>query len=176
MTTFCLFGADGGLCRVFRSDLTDAKDIPPDAIEVADDIVQLLLTNLDLRFVGGQVVAAVRSPEPATRAMVNAGRQRRIRLGGTINGVRVTGTDDDARNLMSLALAAQMRLATGDDTTITIYRDGDNVDHALTPAQMLAIWQQSAAYVSALYAASWTLKAMDPIPEDYAADQYWPAT
>ena len=43
----------------------------------------------------------------------------------------------------------------------------------LTPAQILAIWQQSAAYVSALYAASWALKAMQPIPADFAADHHW---
>jgi hypothetical protein len=40
---------------------------------------------------------------------------------------------------------------------------------------MLALWQGSAAYVSALYEASWTLKAMDPIPADYAAGERWPA-
>jgi Domain of unknown function (DUF4376) len=107
---------------------------------------------------------------------VNLERQRRIAAGGVINGVHVTGSDEDARNLMSLALAAQMRIAAGDTATITIYRDGNNVDHELTPAQMLNIWQQSAEYVSALYAASWALKAMDPIPEDYVADQYWPSS
>jgi hypothetical protein len=36
-------------------------------------------------------------------------------------------------------------------------------------------WWGSAAYVSALYEASWVLKAMDPIPADYAADERWPA-
>jgi hypothetical protein len=40
---------------------------------------------------------------------------------------------------------------------------------------MLALWQASAAYVSALYEASWALKAMDPIPADYAAGERWPA-
>jgi hypothetical protein len=44
----------------------------------------------------------------------------------------LAGTDEDARNLTNLALAAQLRLAGEDAETITVYRDGDNLDHALT--------------------------------------------
>jgi hypothetical protein len=76
---------------------------------------------------------------------------------------------------MSLALGAQMRLAAGDNETLTTFRDGENVDHELTPAQLLSLRQQSAEYVSALYAATWALKAMAPIPADYASDEYWPS-
>ena len=107
-------------------------------------------------------------------AAVNAERQRRIVAGTVIDGVRVTGRDEDARNLTNLALAAQLRIAGGDTATPTTYRDGDNVDHDLTPPQMLALWQQSAAYVSALYAASWAIKAMDTLPGDVTADGLWP--
>jgi hypothetical protein len=106
---------------------------------------------------------------------VNAERQRRVVAGKTINGVAVTGRDEDARNLTNLALAAQLRIGSGDTTTTTTFRDGNNVDHDLTPPQMLALWQASAAYVSALYEASWALKAMDPIPVDYADATHWPA-
>lgn len=106
---------------------------------------------------------------------VNAERDRRIVAGKTINGVAVTGRDEDARNLTNLALAAQLRLASADTTTLTTFRDGNNVDHDLTPAEMLALWQGSAAYVSALYAASWVIKALDPIPLDFDADSRWPA-
>lgn len=104
---------------------------------------------------------------------VNAERARRIVAGTIVDGVHVTGSDDDARNLSSLALAAQLRLAAGDRDTITTFRDGDNVDHELTPAHILSLWQQSASYVSTLYAASWALKAMNPIPVDFADDKYW---
>lgn len=106
---------------------------------------------------------------------VNAERDRRIVAGKTINGVAVTGRDEDARNLTNLALAAQLRIASGDTTTLTTFRDGNNTDHDLTPTEMLALWQGSAAYVSALYAASWVIKALDPIPADYADDARWPA-
>lgn len=120
------------------------------------------------------VVAPYGPPLPITDADVNAERQRRIVVGTVINGVCVTGRDVDARNLMSLALIAQMRIAAGDDATPTTFRDGDNVDHDLTPPQIVSMYQESAAFVSALYQASWDIKAMDPIPADFAADQYWP--
>lgn len=108
-------------------------------------------------------------------AAVNAERQRRIAAGKVIDGVHVTGSNEDARNLTSLALAAQLRLASGDTETTTTFRDGGNVDHQLMPAQVLSLWQQSAEFVSELYAASWALKAMEPIPEDFPNDAYWPA-
>ncbi|MCG8272366.1 DUF4376 domain-containing protein [Aquamicrobium sp. NLF2-7] len=109
----------------------------------------------------------------ATHAAINAERQRRIETGKVIDGVYVTGRDEDARNLTNLALAAQMRIAGGDTSTITVYRDGNNVDHELTPPQVLSLWQQSADYVSALYAASWIVKAMEPLPEDVTVDGLW---
>lgn len=112
----------------------------------------------------------------AAHAAINAERTRRVVAGKVIDGVSVTGRDEDARNLTNLALAAQMRIAAGDTATLTVYRDGDNVDHALTPPQMLALWQQSAAYVEALYAASWAIKAMEPLPVDVADDGLWPSS
>jgi len=105
--------------------------------------------------------------------LVNAERARRIEVGRVIDGVWITGRDEDARNLTNLALGAQLRIGSGDVTTSTVFRDGNNVDHGLTPPQILSIWQQSSAYVSALYAASWTLKALAVIPEDFAEDQHW---
>lgn len=114
-------------------------------------------------------------PRVVTSPEVNAERDRRIVAGKIINGVFVTGRDEDARNLTNLALAAQLRLASGDTTTLTTFRDGDNVDHDLTPPQVLSLWQLSATYVSDLYAASWALKAENPIPTDYDSNTHWPA-
>lgn len=108
-----------------------------------------------------------------THAAVNAERQRRMVAGTVVDGVYVTGRDEDARNLTNLALAAQLSIAGGDTATLTTFRDGDNVDHGLTPPQVLSLWQQSAAYVSGLYAASWAIKAMDPLPVDVTADDLW---
>ncbi|UVK45386.1 DUF4376 domain-containing protein [Mesorhizobium sp. AR07] len=112
---------------------------------------------------------------PATADDVNRERARRITAGKTIDGIAVTGRDEDARNMTNLALAAQLRLGQGDATTLTTFRDGSNTDHDLTPPQVLALWQASAEYVSALYAASWAIKAMDPLPVDVTADGFWPS-
>lgn len=117
--------------------------------------------------------AEARKPDPVTTDMINAERARRIAAGTVIGNVYVTGRDEDARNLMALALAAQMRLASGDDETVTIFRDGDNVDHELTPSQVLHLWQESAAFVSHLYAKSWEIKELDPLPDDITENELW---
>ncbi|MBZ9984740.1 DUF4376 domain-containing protein [Mesorhizobium sp. BR-1-1-8] len=122
------------------------------------------------------IITALQKAEEAaaaTRAAVNAERDRRIIAGKTIDGIAVTGRDEDARNLTNLALAAQLRLGQGDMITLTTFRDGTNTDHDLTPPQVLSLWQQSATYVSSLYAASWAIKAMDPLPADVTADELW---
>lgn len=116
--------------------------------------------------------------DPITNDDVNQERDRRIQVGATFTiapsvTVYVTGSDADARNLTNLALAAQLRLASGDNATLTTFRDGNNVDHDLTPSQMLSLWQQSANYVSVLYEKSWAIKAMTPIPADFATNSYW---
>ena len=122
----------------------------------------------------GNVIPPYVPPAP-TEVDINSERSRRILAGKDIGGIYVTGRDEDQRNLTNLALAAQVRLAGGDTSTITVYRDGNNLDHELTPPQMLALWQAASTYVSDLYAASWALKAETPIPTDYADDQHWPA-
>lgn len=113
------------------------------------------------------------SANRSLRDDVNKERQRRILAGTTVDGVRVTGSDNDTRNLMVLALGAQLRLAGGDNETITTFRDADNVDHDLTPEQVLNLWQKSAAFVSMLYQKSWAIKALESIPSDYTKDKHW---
>ena len=132
------------------------------------------MATIDLsQLVTAEMKAAI--AREARHAAINAERRRRIEADKMIDSVYVTGRDEDARNLTNLALAAQMRIGMGDTTTPTTYRDGDNVDHELTPPQMLALWRHSAEYVSALYAASWAIKAMEPLPDDVTDDGLWPA-
>jgi hypothetical protein len=135
---------------------------------------------------GEWVIEAVPEPEPPApppppdSASVNAERDRRVTAGSTFDvagygPVRIRGTADDTRNLQALAFAAQLRMAQGDVTHITKFCDDDNVIHDLTPPQILDLWSQGAAYVSAIYAASWVLKdGPDGIPADYADDVHWP--
>lgn len=117
------------------------------------------------------------APIPPTTDDVNAERATRIERGTTVTvdgvAIRVQGREEDTRNLQGLAFAAQLRLSTGDTTTTITFRDGDNVDRILTPLQVLSLWSQSAAYVSLMYAKSWAIKAMSPIPADFRNDSYW---
>lgn len=123
------------------------------------------------------------SVDPATmhadrvrRDAINVERERRIKLGGTftvtgIGDIPVTGNDEDIRNLQGLGMAALARLAAGDSTTVTVFRDAVDVTHSLVPAQVLQLWQLSAAYVSAIYQASWALKENSL---DYLDGDNWP--
>lgn len=106
--------------------------------------------------------------------IVNEERERRLLAGKLFDGIGLRGTDRDMTILTSLVLGAQMRIAGGDVVTTTTYRDLSNVDHELTPPQIIALWQQGSTYVSALYAASWEIKSMVPVPADVADDSLWP--
>jgi hypothetical protein len=105
--------------------------------------------------------------------LVNDERASRIVRGKVFDGVYVTGSDTDRQNFDGLVRAAEMRLA-GGSTAPFDFRDGYNAMHSIPPEQMISLWQQSAAYVEALYNASWALKDNAPIPQDYWNDAYWP--
>jgi hypothetical protein len=113
------------------------------------------------------------------RAAINAERERRIAAGTTVTvtgagDIPVQGREVDVRNLQGLGLAALARVSTGDTATITTFRDANNVDHELTPPQVLELVQRAAGVVEAIIQASWAIKAMDPLPEDITADELWP--
>lgn len=80
-----------------------------------------------------------------------------------IDGVLVTGRQEDARNLQARLTVAQIRIASGDTSATTVFRDKNNVDHELTPPQIVNLFLQSSAYVTEVYAASWPANA--PIPK-----------
>lgn len=159
--------AEFGLKRVVLAD------IPGDKIAVGDPIYEE-----DGNGVVHQVYDLADKPGP-TGDNVNAERERRIVAGAnfTVQGhgapIHVTGRDEDKVNLQGLAFAASLRLGQGDNATLTVFRDGQNVDHSLIPAQVLELWQHAAAYVTLVYQRSWEIKALDPIPADYADDSYW---
>lgn len=117
---------------------------------------------------------------PPTTDQVTVYAEQLIEAGVTINvsgntePVYVQGRDKDTRNVQGLVTAATLRISSGDTTTLTAFRDGNNVTHQLVPAQVVEMWQLSAAYVSAVYAASWAIKAEDPIAADFRSDLRWP--
>lgn len=115
----------------------------------------------------------------ATAQMVNVERDRRIAAGVAveITGyglVPLQGRLQDQTNMLGLATAANLRIAAGDIETVTKFRDAANVDHDLTPPQIVEMWSKGAAWISAVFEASWALKAADPIPLDFDDDVHWP--
>jgi hypothetical protein len=127
----------------------------------------------------GVAIAAYVPPAPTTDD-VTAHAESLIEQGVVVNvtgiaePIYVQGRDKDTRNVQGLVTAAQLRLASGDTTTLTAFRDGNNVTHQLTPAQVIEMWQLSAGYITAVYAASWSIKADDPIGDDFRDDARWP--
>ena len=120
-------------------------------------------------------------PKVSTGADVNAERDRRVKAGASFNvtnhpvPIHVAGDEVTQTNLLALATAASARIAQGDVSTLTPYRDETNQIHNLTPPQVFELWSHGAAFISNIYQASWSLKD-DPngIPADFAEDSYWP--
>jgi hypothetical protein len=149
------------------------------AVEDEAMISQFGFTPAD--FPGRQVpdLSALPLPSPPTSDDVNRERDRRIAQGATVDVVGygpipLQGREKDQTNLLGLVTAAQIRLAGGDNVTLTKFRDASNIDHMLIPAQIIELWSLGAAWISATYDASWDIKALDPIPVDYVDDGYWP--
>ncbi len=119
------------------------------------------------------------TPLVITHADIDRERDRRVLDGVvvTVAGygeVSLQGRDIDMRNLHGLATAAQLRIAGGAGATVTPFRDKANVIHQLTQPQILDLWSQGAAFVSAVFQSAWALKDGGPIPADFADDGYWP--
>lgn len=115
-----------------------------------------------------------------TALMVNLERDRRIAAGclvevSGLGKVALQGRDQDLRNLQGLAFAASLRLQQGDYTHLTTFRDRNNVDWELTPAQIISLWKDGAEFVSSVYAVAWMLKDQSPIPSNYNEDHLWPS-
>lgn len=130
--------------------------------------------------IAGQWFEDLEKKDETERAAVNAERSRRLQVGCavTVSGLGaaplVQGRTEDKANLLGLHNAAQYRLSQGDTVGPMEFRDGLNDLYQLTPAQMLELYFSSALYVEAVYKASWTIKAMDPRPEDVTDDALWP--
>lgn len=135
------------------------------------------------KYVNGQWVSLSQAEKdalrlPITADHVNAERVRRMDVGVivTVSGygdVALQGRDTDKISLLGLKDVAVMRIQAGDTTTTTKFRDRDNVDHFLTPPQIVELWQNGIAWLETIYNRSWDLKSMDPIPFDYQDEGYW---
>lgn len=109
---------------------------------------------------------------------VNENRARLIAAGTDVSIanhglVALQGRPEDQASLQGLAFGAQLRLSQGDNTTLTLFLDRENVPHELTPSQMIELWQKGADFMTAMYARSWIIKKMDPFVTDAENPELW---
>lgn len=125
---------------------------------------------------GGEFVHRLAEPAPITGEQIDAERERRIALPLTVAlsvGAITINMDAYAqRNVQGIASVGQYLLSTG-STALTAFRDYDNISHDLTPSDLISMGLQVAQRIQVVYAKSWAIKAMDPIPQDYADDARW---
>tara|TARA_R110002012_G_scaffold315261_1_gene528894 strand:+ start:8401 stop:9057 length:657 start_codon:yes stop_codon:yes gene_type:complete len=77
--------------------------------------------------------------------------------------------------LLALKDTARDLLAAGVAAPVLFFTDRDNVDHNLTAAQVIDLVNAGKAFMQTLHEAKRALKAMDPVPLDYATNaEYWP--
>lgn len=123
-------------------------------------------------------VRIVRSVPPVTQAEVVAERERRLALGfdynfGDARGVhRVGTTPDDMKGWDEVSKFAGALIDAG-HTSTTIAIATDTGLCTVTPIEWRAIEIASAAFRQPLWAASFALMAMTPIPASFADDSYW---
>lgn len=150
-------------------------------------------THKNFKVVNNQIVEKTSTEMTDTEAAefhrmfgfhVNKERDARIRRGRafTVTGylvpIDLLGTDRDRANISDLALKAQIMLISGDTTTLTYFRDANNVTHALAPAEMVELFNLGSGYLSAVHQAAVNLKALAPSqrPLDVQDDSHWPST
>lgn len=115
---------------------------------------------------------------------INAERDRRIAAGHTFTlpgygDIPLQGRLQDQINLQARLLAAQAAKQAGVTDPALVIRDAVNVNHMLTPDQMIALVMAGTAWVEATMQRSWDMKDgvapfEDGAPYDYATNEaYW---
>lgn len=120
------------------------------------------------------------APKPASLEDVANERERRLALGfehdfGDERGIHLIGTTpaDMRKWLDEVTPIAQAMLNAGmPNGEIGIHTNTGQI--TITAAEWQSILIAAGQWRQPLYQASFALQAMDPLPEDYTDDQYWP--
>ena len=112
-------------------------------------------------------------------AKVNAERERRISAGMAVTvsvGTFNVQTDPKSREIIAGLSQVGLIRNVSSDTTTMVFRDADNIERTLTPADLVSMGMQVAAMVDSVYQASWAIKARNDLATiDITDDQYWSA-
>lgn len=163
--------------RLANSDWSQMGDTP--ANEYAWSVYRAQLRAIPSTYSTPESVVWPDIPSTTISDKINFERSRRIVQGvpvsvtGYPTPIHLRGLPTDIQTIQGLLSRAQIRVNNNDATT-NVFRDMNNVDHTLTPAQMVELGVKAIDWVEQIFVDSWALKAMDPIPEDYSNDIYWP--
>lgn len=166
----------------FQKALVDhATTVDVPAPSAANAIVEAIV-----RQYGGEYTAEEPPPEPpeppppSMTELVSVERERRLSLGCTVTlssgqgPIPVQTRDEvDHRNLLTLESQAMKAVISGAPQTQFFFRDAQDHTWTLTALEMMDMTAKVAAFGSGIFAKSWALKAMDPIPSNYQADEWW---
>lgn len=111
--------------------------------------------------------------------------QRRIDKGsafavrGVVDPIPVPGVQPYREIINAKLTASQGFAAQGVTDPIVLFRDGNNINHMLTPQQMIALCIQSMRYYEGVNKVYWDMKDgvgdfASGIPADFSNDEYWP--
>ena len=121
------------------------------------------------------------TPEPVvTVAMLEAECDRRLALGFEYDfederGVhRIGTTEKDLKGWNEVTKVAQAGINIGMGNTLTIDIETDTAEASVTAIEWQHILLAAGQVRQPIFKAFFTLKALDPIPADYADDSYWP--
>jgi hypothetical protein len=121
-------------------------------------------------------------PRPVSKATaeaVDAEHDRRAIHGRSfavpgIGAVPLEGTERTQLVLLALKDSARDLRDAGVTAPLLLFTDRDGTDHMMTAAQMIDLVNAGKAWMQKVHAAKRDLKAMDPIPADFADDRHWP--
>lgn len=130
---------------------------------------------------GTTFTAPASPPAPApTVDDVITERDRRLGLGfdydfgGAVGKVHISTTSQDMAGWNEVTMLANALIASGSGTT-TIAIVPETAPVEITAQQWQAVLIAAGTFRQPIWAASFTLEAMDPIPSDYASDSHWTA-
>lgn len=124
-------------------------------------------------------------PSPPTSGMINAERDRRLAGVFTFGGKPYDCDPDSMARITGAATLAGFAIGAGaqpgdldwmPEVAEFVWIAADNTLTAMDAQTMFAFGHAAAANQAAHVFAGRALKEMDPIPADYADDQYWPAS
>lgn len=158
----------------------EGAEPPQDAMLITEEQFADVFGNQGARrWDGARFVQYTPPAAPVSAAAVIAERSRRLSAGfeydfGDARGVhRIGTTDADQIGWSEVTTLSNALLAIGERTAkITAVTGTGPVE--ITPLEWQSVLVAAGEFRQPIWGASFLLQAMNPIPEDFADDRYWP--